>query len=404
MSNSFSEQENRWRLLIIFLTVFVDMIGFGIVIPVLPLYAQHFNAEFWQIGLLFGSFSLMQLIFAPVLGQWSDRFGRRPVLFFSILGTALSFTLMGLAKTLWVLFLARMLDGLTGANVTAAQAYIADVTPPEKRSASMGLLGAAFGLGFVVGPAIGGLLGQYGMTLPFFAAAGLAFFNTVAILLFLPESLPQEKRGASQKKTHSIWTTLQSIRKTPVITVFACTLLSTIAFSLVTAMFTLFSQNRLQWGARENGFLFAGIGIIGVIIQGGLLRRLIPKISERTLILTGCLLIGCSMVILPLDLPFAPYLPVFAGSALLATGNSFVTPLLSGLTSKLTNVDSQGRVLGLLQSVSSFSRLMGPALGGMLLSVDARVVSMPFGTIAFGFSAVLMGFAWAAARMLPKSV
>src|SRR6476469_1848370 len=180
----------RAPLVVIFTTVFIDLLGFGIVIPVLPFYAEgtRFNATPRTVGLLFASYSIMQLIFSPVLGRLPNKYGRRPVLLLSIIGTGIGFLILGFATTLWMLFLGRILDGISGGNISTAQAYIADVTPPEKRSAAMGIIGAAFGLGFVFGPAIGGLLGHYSMQLPFFVAAGMALVNAIAILLFLPES------------------------------------------------------------------------------------------------------------------------------------------------------------------------------------------------------------------------
>src|SRR3989338_3252033 len=188
----------RSPLVIIFVTVFIDLIGFGIVIPVLPLYAERFGASPLVIGMLLGVYSLMQLICAPLLGRLSDRVGRRPVLLLSILGTSAGFLLMGCAKTLGLLFVARIIDGVTGGNISTAQAYIADVTPPEHRSRRMGLIGAAFGLGFIFGPAIGGLLSHVSLAAPFFFAAALAAANAVAVYLWLPESLPASQRGKAR--------------------------------------------------------------------------------------------------------------------------------------------------------------------------------------------------------------
>jgi MFS transporter, DHA1 family, tetracycline resistance protein len=385
-----SISQKRSPLLLIFMTILIDMIGFGIVIPVLPIYAQHFHASPWQIGILFGTFSLMQFIFAPLMGRWSDKVGRRPVLLLSVVGTAISFLVLGFANTLPMLFLGRMIDGISGANVSTAQAYIADVTPPEKRSAAMGLLGAAFGLGFVFGPALGGLLGHYSITLPFFVAAGMALINSVAIFLFLPESLSIEKRQLGRVDALSFSQSVQQAFQKPLRNVMGCALLSTMAFSLVTALFTLFTQNRLHWGPRENGLLFAGVGGIGVLVQGGLIRRLVPKLGEKPLIVAGCFLLLTSMIILPLPWMHNPLLPVITGAVLLAFGNSLLTPMLSGLTSKLSTAASQGSMLGMLQSVSSFARMVGPAIGGFLLSQDEKLNFWPYGMSPFWFAAVLI--------------
>ena len=386
-------------VLIIFLTIFIDMVGFGIVIPILPLYSLHFGAEPWQIGLLFASFSLAQLISAPVLGRLSDRFGRRPILILSMLGTAFSFIILGLAHSLWMLFLGRIVDGISGANISTAQAYIADVTPLDKRSAAMGMIGAAFGLGFVFGPAIGGLLGHYSIELPFFVAGGLALLNTVALWLFLPESLTEENRKLHPAAGTSIWKTLREAKNTPLGTLMMCSLLSTMAFSLMTALFTLFTQQRLKWHAQENGLLFAYIGILGVIIQGGMLRRLVPRTGEKPLIIIGSIVLCISSILLPISSNLA--LIILASSGL-SIGNSLTTPMLSGLASKSADAQSQGAVMGLMQSIASLGRMLGPALGGVLLNYDWLNPSHPYGITPFWFAAILMLFAIVAAyRLVP---
>lgn len=374
-------------ILVIFLTILIDMIGFGIVIPILPLYSLHFHATDWQIGMLFGSFSLMQLIFAPLLGRWSDRFGRRPILLLSILGTAISFLIMGLANTLWMLFLGRLLDGASGGNIPTAQAYIADVTPLEKRSAAMGIIGAAFGLGFVIGPAIGGLLGHYSIQLPFYVAAGLAFINVIAIYLFLPESLDEKTRKSHPAVTGSPLQNILKLQSGPLNGVMWTSLVSTIAFSLVTALFTLVTAERMHWHARENGILFAYIGFLGILIQGGLIRRLVPKTGEKPLIVTGSVFLFISMALLPLssNLPL-----IVIASTAMAIGNSLVTPLLSGLASKSADVQSQGIVLGVMQSVASFGRMIGPTIGGFLLQYDEITRNALYGITPFWFAAALM--------------
>jgi multidrug resistance protein len=374
-------------ILIVFFTILIDMIGFGIVIPILPLYSLHFNATDWQIGILFGCFSLMQLIFAPLLGRWSDRIGRRPILLFSILGTSLSFLIMGLANTLWLLFLGRLIDGASGGNIPTAQAYIADVTPLEKRSGAMGLIGAAFGLGFVIGPAIGGLLGHYSIQLPFYVAAGLALLNAVAIYLFLPESLNEEQRKAHPAVSGSLVQNFLQVKNSHLSTVMWVSLLSTLAFSLVTALFTLFTAHRLQWHARENGWLFAYIGMLGVLIQGGMLRRMVPKVGEKPLIIVGSVFLFVSMALLPVS---SNLIWVVVASTALAIGNSLVTPLVSGLASKSADAHSQGIVLGVLQSTASLGRMIGPVVGGFLLQYDANTNNALYGISPFWFSALLM--------------
>jgi multidrug resistance protein len=384
---------NRTPLLMIFFTVLIDMIGFGIVIPILPLYAQKFHANPTEIGLLFGSFSFMQLIFAPILGRWSDKVGRRPILMLSILGSAIAFFTIGLANTLWMLFLGRMLDGLSGGNISTAQAYIADVTPREKRGAAMGLIGAAFGLGFVIGPAIGGWLGHVSLQAPFFVAGIFALLNCLGIYFALPESLSKENRqSVSQvQNTLSLGDKIDLIQKTGLASTLICTLFCTMAFALVTALMTLFTTQRMGWHEVENGNLFAYVGILGILIQGGMLRRLAPKMGEKPLIIFGALLLCIGMVILPAVIPgMSSFTTLILGITCLAIGNSFVTPLLAAVASQSTDERSQGVVLGITQSVASLDRMLGPAIGGFLLSMDAASSSHPYGITPFWAAAGLM--------------
>lgn len=395
-----ASHKEKWNAhLVIFLTVLIDMIGFGIVIPILPLYALNFHATPWQEGLLLGVFSLMQLIFAPILGRWSDRVGRRPVLLVSIIGTGLGFLVLGLANSLILLFLGRIIDGISGGNVSTAQAYLADITKPEKRSAVMGMIGGAFGLGFVFGPAIGGLLGHYSVQLPFYVAAALSFANAVMTYFMLPESLPEESRSKNDAYAAPIWKKVTEAKDTPLGGIMLCALLSTAAFALVTALYTLFTQNRLHWAARENGLMFTYIGFVAIIIQGWLVRKLVKTKGEKPLILFGTVCLFLAMALLPASSNF--WLIVLA-STLLAVGNGFVTPMLSGLASKTADAQSQGVVMGIMQSVASFARMIGPMLGGVLLNYDFRhhFTDQKYGITPYWASALVMLLAIVAAMKL----
>jgi len=391
-----SQKTSRTPLMMIFFTVLIDMIGFGIVIPILPLYAQKFHADPTQIGLLFGSFSFMQLIFAPLLGRLSDKVGRRPVLMLSILGSAIAFFTIGLANTLWMLFLGRMLDGMSGGNISTAQAYIADVTPREKRGAAMGLIGAAFGLGFVIGPAIGGWLGHRSLELPFFVAGAFALLNCLGMYFALPESLTAEKRnqGNTTQNATNFGEKLALVQKSGLVSTLICLLFCTMSFALVTALMTLFTTQRMGWHAVENGNLFAYVGVLGILIQGGLLRRLAPKMGEKPLIIFGAVILCAGMAILPAVIPgMSAFTTIMIGMSCLAIGNSFVTPLLSAVVSQSTDERSQGVVLGISQSIASLGRMLGPALGGVLLSMDAARASIPghpYGITPFWAAAGLM--------------
>jgi predicted MFS family arabinose efflux permease len=235
------------------------------------------------------------------------------------------------------------------------------------------------------------------MELPFFVAGGLALLNTLALWLFLPESLTEENRKLHPAAGASIWKTLQEAKSTPLGTLMMCSLLSTMAFSLMTALFTLFTQQRLNWHAQENGLLFAYIGILGVLIQGGMLRRLVPRTGEKPLIIIGSIVLCISSILLPISSNLA--LIILASSGL-SIGNSLTTPMLSGLASKSADAQSQGAVMGLMQSIASLGRMLGPALGGVLLNYDWLNPNHPYGITPFWFAAILMLFAIVAAYRL----
>ena len=309
----------------------------------------------------------MQCLFAPLLGKLSDRIGRRPVLLVSIIGTAVGFLLMGFAHTLTLLFLARIIDGITGGNISAAQAYIADVTPPERRSQGMGLVGAAFGLGFIFGPAIGGLLSHVSLAAPFFAAAALAAANAVAVYLWLPESLPASQRGKARAHG-SLMDALREAGDRPLRRILATYFFGTVAFSLLTATFSLFTERRFGLTAAQIGLLFAGQGVLGAIIQGGLLGWLLRRSSDKALTVAGAAALTVSLFLLPLTGTLAG---LYLATAGLAVGHSLMAAPLNGLASKAVSADAQGRVLGVMQSAASAARIVGPVLGGWLLNVDA---------------------------------
>ena len=386
----------RSPLAIIFVTVFIDLVGFGIVIPVLPLYAERFGASPLVIGLLLGVYSAMQCICAPLLGKLSDRVGRRPVLLVSIIGTSLGFLLMGLAHTLWLLFVARIIDGITGGNISTAQAYIADVTPPQERSRGMGLIGAAFGLGFIFGPAIGGVLSHVSLAAPFLFAAALAAGNAMAIYALVPESLPAERRGRAAERISVAQIFRQTNGRTLTL-VLATYFFTTVAFSLLTATYPLFTERRFGYDATHNGYIFAFQGVLGAVIQGVLLGWLVKVWKERSLAITGAALLAVSLFALPLSL--TPVM-LLATTALVATGHGLVAATLNGLASKSAGAATQGRVLGLMQSAASLARIAGPVLGGWLLNHDAIYLGEQFGRTPYWTGGGVMFVAFALACVL----
>lgn len=362
----------RSPLVVIFTTVFIDLIGFGIVIPVLPFYAEgtQFGATPRTVGLLFASYSVMQLIFSPVLGRLSDKHGRRPVLLISIIGTGIGFLILGFATTLWMLFLGRILDGITGGNISTAQAYIADITTKENRAKGMGLIGAAFGLGFVFGPAIGGILSHWGIWVPFLFAAGLCFANAMLLYFTLPETVtPDHPARVSAARGRGLAQLIQSLRNPRLGYVLIIYFLFIVAFSIMTTSFSLYTMFRFGYDATHTGYLFAYVGILAVIVQGGLIGKLVKRFGELALVITGAFLFAGSLFAVPFVGPEAGGLvALLVGGGLFSIGNSLSAPSLTSLASKSAGADEQGSVLGVTQSVASLARAVGPALAALLIN------------------------------------
>lgn len=361
----------RSPLVVIFTTVFIDLLGFGIVIPVLPFYAEgtRFNASPRTVGLLFASYSVMQLVFAPILGRLSDKYGRRPVLLISIIGTGIGFLILGFARTLWMLFLGRILDGITGGNISTAQAYIADITTKEDRAKGMGLIGAAFGIGFVFGPAIGGILSRWGVEVPFLFAAGLCFANALLLYFTLPETVtpdhPARVSAAGGRGLTQLITSLKQPRLGFVLTIY---FLFIVAFSIMTTSFSLYTMFRFGYDAQHTGYLFAYVGIIAVIIQGGLIGWLVKRFGELPLVIVGALFFAGSLFAVPFVGPqTGGLLALLIGGGIFSLGNSLSTPSLNSLASKSVGPAEQGTVLGVTQSVASLARAVGPALAALLI-------------------------------------
>ncbi len=363
---------NRSPLIVILTTVFIDLVGFGIVIPVLPFYAEgtKFNATPRTVGLLFASYSIMQLIFSPILGRLSDKYGRRPVLLISIIGTGIGFLVLGFATTLAMLFAGRILDGITGGNISTAQAYIADITTQENRAKGMGLIGAAFGLGFIFGPAIGGILSRWGIEVPFIFAAALCFANAILLYFRLPETVkknrPVEHAAATGRGFSHLMNSLKQPRLAFVLAIY---FLFIVAFSIMTTSFSLYTMFRFGYDAQHNGYLFAYVGIIAVIIQGGLIGRLVKRFGEMPLIIVGALCFAISLFAVPFVGPAAGGLAgLLIGGGVFSLGNSLATPALTSLASKSAPAQQQGTILGVTQSVASLARAVGPSLAAFLIA------------------------------------
>jgi DHA1 family tetracycline resistance protein-like MFS transporter len=382
--------KNR-RLLIVFAIVLVNMLSFGIVIPLLPYLAGEIGASRFQIGLLTAAYPLAQLFGAPLLGHLSDRFGRKPVLLISIFGTAVGFVVLALARALPILFLSRIVDGLTGGNISVAQAYISDVTDRKERGRALGLIGAAFGLGFVVGPVTGGLLTSISYTAPAWVGAALAALNMVLVVLFLPESLSPEARerlAALKRKVFDLAALRHALihpRVGPILTVRAVT---GVSFALFETMFALWALAALSLSARDTGLFLGYIGILSVLIQGVLIGRLTKRFSDDGLLLTAISVSGVCLVLWG----FAPSVLLLAILVIplsfgLAVGQTVMTSALS----KAVPSDEVGGILGVQTSVMSLTRVIAPAVGGFLL--ERTTVWAP-GVVAGVLTLAAVPYAW----------
>lgn len=385
------------RLVTIFAIVFTDLLGFSLILPLLPYYAEKFGATPTVIGLLVASYALAQLIGAPLLGRLSDRYGRRPILLVSIAGTILGFLLLGFAEpiglafgganaaVLAVLFLSRILDGLTGGNLTVAQAYITDVTDFKSRAKALGLIGAAFGLGFIIGPVIGGVLSQWGYAVPAFVAAALATANWLAVLFFLPESLTNEMRLAIAQRPRAafsaaaLWVALNRPRVGPLLHI---RLFFGLASGMFQSIFAIYAQSKLGLDAKETGYVLGYVGFLVVLVQGGLIGRLTARWSEKQLIFASTILLTFSFVAWALT----PSLPVLLVVLIpLSVGTGIMNTVINSALTKVVYPEEVGGTLGLSASLESFSRVIAPSLGGVLLG---QVGAWAPGIL----SAILMGW------------
>jgi len=350
-------KQHRATLGIVFLIVFIDLIGFGIVIPILPLYAETFGPSPVTFGLLMASFSIMQFLFAPILGRLSDRVGRRPVLLVSLLGSAFGYVLFGFAGSLVVLFASRIIDGASGGNISTAQAVIADITGPEDRAKGMGMIGAAFGLGFILGPAIGGLLVGIAPWLPGIAAATASLIAFILVWTRLPETLNAENRREARHHPFNLRSLTEALSHPLVGLCLIAVVFVIFAFANFETTFAQFVKLRFALAEQRIYLLFVYAGVLGAIVQGGLVRRLAPRFGEARLVAAGAFL-GF------LALGFMPYVSgmnaLLGLLAVLALGQGLASPSLSALTSKLVDPDEVGGVMGIYQSLSSLGRILGP--------------------------------------------
>ena len=360
-------------MFVLFLVVAIDLIGFGIIIPLLPFFAEHYQASPFDVGLLMAVYSLTQFIAAPIWGRLSDRIGRRPVLLISLAGIVLTYLWLGFAEELWVLFAARAAAGFMAGNISAAFAYVADITNRENRAKGMGIVGAAFGLGFIIGPAIGGIMAgsdpaNADFQSPAFAAAGLSAFALVLGIFTLKESLSKEVRERISAKPRASRANQfrQALMKPKIRLLLFLSFLAIFAFSGIEATFALWSLRQFGWGPEQNGYLFAFIGLLNAGMQGGLIGRMAKRFGESNLILQGAvaLTIGIALI------PFSTQLWLLIIAMMIATyGFSVISPSLNSLISLQTSEEDQGGIMGVTRSATTLARVGGPAWAGLLFSV-----------------------------------
>ena len=382
-------------LVFLFGTVFVDMVGYGLVVPLLPFYTRQHAAGAALVGVLGSLYAAMQFVCGPFLGGLSDRVGRRPVLILCLLGASFAYLLLGLAETLVLLFAAVVLAGAASGTLATAQAYIADSTPPEHRARGLRLIGAAFGLGLMAGPALGGLLSLYSLQTPAFAASALALANATFGLLILPESLPPKLRMPTPILHLNPVSQLRGILglagiRGLLLTVF----LLNLSFAGLLVNFPLFSNARFGWGATANAFFFAFVGVCAVLTQGVLIGRLQPRLGEERLLLFGLSLMALGLGLVAL-VPFGPLLYPVVG--VLALGAGLAIPALMALISRRVSGRDEGRLMGGMQAILSLTLIVGPVISG--LAFDYLGVPAPYW---IGALLAALALAVAVAALLPN--
>ncbi len=395
----------------IFITVLIDLIGFGIMIPIIQPFVGDIatraglsdNANTVLQSFVMGVYSLMQFLFSPLFGRISDRVGRRPVIIASLIGSLLGYLILAFATkssippvtALVMIFLARITTGICGASVSTAQAYLGDITAPEKRAGVMGMIGAAFGLGFVLGPLIGGVTGKhFGLHVPFLIAASLTVYNLVQCYRKLPESLPREKRGLATHNRTSLLATLQHFRRTPLLMILLANFLTVTAFAMMTTSFVPFTTRHFGFDTDRISYVFGYIGIIGILIQGGLIRKIAKHGRERKLALGGIVAMTIALTLMPTTTPWLSLLLVMA---MLSVGNSFATPTLNALASQCGTVQTQGETMGAMTSAGSLGRCVGPLLTAAVMYASSAETKFSH---SFFVSAGVMALAAVAALLV----
>ena len=393
------KMEKKKNLGLVFFFVFIDLLGYSLILPLLPYYAEEYQATPFIVGLIGTINALGQLVAAPIIGRLSDRYGRRPLLIFSISGTVLSFLILGFANTLFLLILSRFLDGILGGNVALAKAYITDVSEEKDRAKSLGLIGAAFGLGFIIGPVIGGTLAQFGYNVPAFVAAGLSFLNLVLVIWRLPESLSPEAREKQRESPQTRFTLdllIKELKRPCVGLLLQMQLFYNLSFTLFTASFALFAKITLDFTAQTTAYLLTLVGVIQVIMQGFLIGKLTARFKERSLLFSGTigLTVGLFLYAFTQNLAWmiVSLVPISVSAGVANT-------MLTSQLSKSTLKEDVGGTMGLSASTQTLAQIVCPALGGLLI---AELGGWAVGILAALLMAVVVGMLYFRLRPLPE--
>ncbi len=398
-------------LIFILITALIDIMGIGLIIPVLPGLVKELAgseaAGARDIGLLTAAYAVMQFVFAPILGTLSDRYGRRPVLLLSLLGVTLDYLLLYFAPSLWWLLVGRLIAGITGASLTVANAYIADVTAPQDRAKNFGLLGATFGVGFILGPALGGLLGEYGLRVPFLAAAALSGLNLLYGFFVLPESLPASARGKRlQRRNLNPFTPLRALTEYPLLRNLALTfVLLGLAGQVIFSTWVLYTEGVLRWTPLQNGVALAVFGLLTAVVQGGLIGPAIRALGERRTILLGLVLSTAEFLVLSV----ARSAPVLYASLVVGAGGGLANPAIQGLISRQVDETEQGRVQGAITSLNSLVGVVGPLIATAVFAYfngGGAAVRVPGAAFLMGAAFSVAGtlLIWSVLRRTPPAV
>ncbi|MEZ6317312.1 MAG: MFS transporter [Phycisphaerales bacterium] len=363
-----SMRPKRSASALIFLIVFLDLLGVGLIVPLTPFIVERFNSTGTAVAMLTMAYSAAQFVATPVLGVLSDRFGRRPILLASLFGSSIGYVIFATAGVLPLLYLSRIIDGFTGGNISTAQAYIADVTPKKDRAKAYGLVGAAFGLGFLLGPAFSAMLSQISLMAPVWAAAGLSLVTMTLVAAFLPETLPPEARRTKPIGFHDLnpaSVLVRTMRIPAVAAMLAAIFAAAFAHAELRASLGVLLRDKFAFNETHVGWVFTFIGFVAVMVQGGLVRRVSPKIGDRRAVLFGLPIAVLGYVLIPLA-PVAHWGWLLGALALMGLGAGVAGPSLTGILSRAAPAGEEGQVMGASQSISALALVFGPLLAGPL--------------------------------------